>query len=58
MPILVEFALFALFVIALTAFLAIIIHTTGTGLSKKSNFYKTHLTESQKNWRTLKRDET
>lgn len=57
MPILLEFTLFALFIIGLTAFMAVIMHGFGTGLSKQSKSFKQHLNESKQSWRGIKRDD-
>ncbi|MCA0987817.1 hypothetical protein [Guptibacillus algicola] len=56
MPLLLEFMLFASFIIGLTAFMAVIMHGFGTSLSKQSKSFKQHLTESKQNWKGIKRE--
>ncbi|WP_377889593.1 hypothetical protein [Alkalihalobacillus sp. R86527] len=56
MPLFLEFTFFAIFIIGLTAFLAMIMHEFGTGLSKQSKSFTQHLTANKQNWRGIKRD--
>ncbi|WP_270181637.1 hypothetical protein [Alkalihalobacillus sp. CinArs1] len=56
MPLIVEFTLFALSIIGLTAFLAIIMHAFGTNFSKQSKSFSHHLNKSKSSWRGIQRD--